>query len=203
MSYDRGMTLTQPTTEPTRHVIRVVGPAGSGKSLLITSLQEALRTLGVRSAAVTRIGDAVAGTAAITVAISTGSRSTIDREVPLGYLGTVVGWIDPGVEVVFAEDYVEPGAPALELRPAGASPRDIAEGERFAVIDPADLAREFAAHGPGYTAGVAERIVSELLGRAVEVTPAAAPAEERPASGATEASEQSGRVSRFLRRLGR
>ncbi|MQC25337.1 MAG: hypothetical protein DWG77_00050 [Chloroflexi bacterium] len=180
----------------TRHVIRVVGPPGSGKSLFITSLQQALRTLGVRSAAVVPIGDPASGTAAISVAISTGSRSTIDREVPLGYLTTVVGWIDPGVEVVLAEDYVEPGAPALEVRPADAAPFDIADAERFAVINPEEIAERFAADGPGYTAGVAERIVRELLGREPAPLLDAEPTDE-PSHGETSGNP----LGRFLRRF--
>jgi hypothetical protein len=142
------------------HILRVIGPPGSGKSLLITSLQEALRAQGIRSAHVVPLPGP-----AISVTISTGSRATIDREVPLGYLAQVVDWIDPAVDVILAEDYLEPGAPAVELRPEGAPPLGLPEADRFAVVDPAPIAAAFAAGGPGYTAGLADRIARDLLGR--------------------------------------
>lgn len=146
---------------------------------------------GVRSAAVVALpGPAIA------VTISAGGRATIDREVPLDYLATVVSWIDPEVEVVLAEDYVAPGAPAVEVRPAGAAPLEIEEGERFAVVDPAAIAEAFAQHGPGYTGGVAERIQRELLGREPaprSVDPRAVQTEEKQTDG--------GGLGRLFRRL--
>ena len=183
----------------TAHLVRVVGPPGSGKSLLITSLQEALRMQGVRSAAVSRPAP---GTTAIT--ISAGGRSTLDRDVPLSYLPTVISWIDPTVEVILAEGYEESGetgAPAVEIRVEGSAPAELPEAERFAVVSAKRsktaprLRSEFARSGPGYTGGVAERIVRDLLGRE--------PAAGGSGEGDAETGGDSGEGGLLRRMLGR
>lgn len=168
-------------------VVRVVGPPGSGKTLLITSLQDALRAEGVRTATVVSRGP---GLTAVTV--SNGARTTLERDIPLAYVAQVVAWIDPAVDLVLAEGYEEAGAPAIELRPEGAVPLGIEEQELLTVVDTAALTASFAEHGPGYTGGAAERLLRAVLGR-------------EPASLTGEGSQpperEPGRLGRMLRRL--
>lgn len=148
------------------HLLRIVGPSGAGKSLFATSMQEALRHNEVRSAWVVRSGPGIT-----TIAVSAGGRSTLERDVQLSFLPQVISWIDPAVEIILAEGYDEPGAPAVEIRPPGALPHDIPEDERYAVVEASALAEQFAQRGPGYTAGVAELIVREWLGRQPKALP--------------------------------
>ncbi len=169
-------------------VVRVVGPPGSGKTMLITSLQEALRLEGVRSASAVSRGPGLTA-----IAISTGARTTIERDVPLGYLAQVVAWIDPTVQVVLAEGYEDHGAPALELRPQGAEPFPMPDEERLAVLDPGELAAAFAERGPGYTGSAAERVLTDILGWPDPRRQDA----EAPASGGREV----GPLGRMFRRL--
>ena len=173
-------------------VVRVVGPPGSGKTMLITSLQEAFRVEGLRTASAVSRGPGLTA-----IAISTGVRTTLERDVPLGYLAQVVAWIDPAVDVVLAEGYEEHGAPALELRPEGVEPFPMPEHERLAVLDPSELAAVFAERGPGHTGLAAERVLMDVLGRP-------APQERGPAESNDEpAAEEggSGRLGRMFRRL--
>ncbi len=150
-------------------VLRVVGPSGAGKSLFITSMQEALRQHDVRSASVVSTAPGIT-----TIVTSNGGRSTLERDLPLSYIPQVIAWIDPSVRVILAEAYDEPGAPAVEVRPTGALPHPITEAERFAVVDADALAQNFAQDGPGYTAGIAELIVTEWLHQKPRPIPSAA-----------------------------
>lgn len=149
---------TNPDPKNLAPVLRVVGPPGAGKSLFITSMQEALRHHQVRSASVVSTAPGIT-----TIVISNGGRSTLERDLPLSYIPQVISWIDPTVRIILAEAYDEPGAPAVEVRPTGALPHPIPDAERFAVVDADALAQHFAQDGPGYTAGIAERIVTEWL----------------------------------------
>ncbi len=151
---------TTPDTKKLAPVLRVVGPPGAGKSLFITSMQEALRQHEVRSASVVSTAPGIT-----TIVVSNGGRSTLERDLPLSYIPQVISWIDPSVQVILAEAYEEPGASAVEVRPPGASPHPIPEEDRFALIDADALAQHFAQDGPGYTNGIAERIVREWLGK--------------------------------------
>ncbi len=174
-------------------VIRVVGPPGAGKSLLITSLTESLRSRGYRTAsAVQRSEDAT------TITLSTGSRTTLDRAVPASYLATVASWVDPSVQLVFAEGYDEPGLPAVEVRPEGGEPYGVAEEDLFAVVDTEELSAGFAQGGPGQTLPLADRIQREVLGDAAEPEAPADPGRERR----IERGFGFGRVLRRFRRRG-
>lgn len=174
-------------------VLRVVGPPGAGKSLFITSIQEALRHHDVRSAAVAN------GPGVTVIVVSNGGRSTLERDLPLAYVPQVISWVDPAVRLILAEGYDEPGAPAVEIRPAGAPPYDIPEAERFAVVDADTLAEQFAQRGPGYTAGVAERIVQEWLGKRARSVPNVAEEMQKRIDPAANARAEGGRNP--LRRL--
>ncbi|MGE3961352.1 MAG: hypothetical protein AB7F65_06675 [Dehalococcoidia bacterium] len=169
-------------------IVRVVGPPGSGKTLLITSLQEALRVEGVRSATAVSRGPGLTA-----IAISSGIRTTLERDVPLGYLAQVVAWIDPAVDVILAEGYEEAGAPAVELRHPEGSPHPMPAHERLAVLDPADLAAAFAERGPGDIDGIAERILAAVLGRE--------PSARAGGDGSATPEREDGRLGRLFRRL--
>src|SRR5690606_36634717 len=135
------------------------------------------------------------------IATSTGARTTLGRDIPLGYLATVVSWIDPAVDVIFAEGNEDSGATAVELRPAGVAPLGVPEEELLAVVDPEDLATAFAERGPGYTAGVAERVLGSVLRRAPsarsgEASDGGAAAEVAPA-----VEREIGRLARLFRRM--
>jgi molybdopterin-guanine dinucleotide biosynthesis protein MobB len=165
------------------NVIRIVGPPGSGKSLLITSLVEALRSRGHRIATVVRrerfeiaLADVTAaehlnaGAAITVIALSTGGRVTIERPVPLTDLGSVVASIDPSVDLVFAEGFEDAGYPAVELSPPGGPPLQSSEEDLLAVVSSAELKGAFERVGPGETGGLADLIEREVLGREPEVS---------------------------------
>jgi len=154
---------------PTTPVLRIVGPPGSGKSLLITSLTEELRRHGIRTAsAVRREGGATV------IGISTGSRIVMEQPLEVARLSTVIATIDPTVRLVLAEGYDESydedgvgPSPAVELRPR--EDADIDATAPFAIVISEDLAASFAQHGPGPgIEALVTRIRRELLGETVE-----------------------------------
>ncbi|MDA0269880.1 MAG: hypothetical protein O2798_01840 [Chloroflexi bacterium] len=156
-------------------VLRVVGPPGSGKSLLITSLVEALRVRGYRVATAVRRDERVT-----VVILSHGGRVTLERPLALDALLGVIAGVDPSIHLVLAEGYEDAGLPAVELRPPGAVPM-LAGADLFAVVDSEEFAATFARSGPGETNGLAERVEREvlgLLGSSAEV-----PAAEAAATG--------------------
>lgn len=183
-------------------LLRVVGPPGAGKSLLITSLTEALRSRGYRTASAVQRGEA-----ATIITLSTGSRSTLDRVVPASFLGTVVSWVDPSVELVFAEGYDDgPGIRAIEVRPAGAAPYGVDEDDLFAVMSAEELATAFAQGGPGQALPLADRVQREVLGDDAEDEAGPEAESEAPASPGVERRIERGfgfgRVLRRFRRRG-
>ena len=101
-------------------VLRVVGAPGSGKTLLIVSLAEALRSRGQRVATVApRRGGATV------VTLSNGARVTMEQPLPLARVPAVVPSIDPSVTIVLAEDYdapEDPAVPAIALAARSALP---------------------------------------------------------------------------------
>lgn len=165
-------------------VLRVVGPPGSGKSLLITSLVEALRSRGHRVATLVPRSETTT-----VIVLSHGGRVTLERPMAFDALLGVVASVDPTVQLVLAEGYDAPGVPAVELRPRGGAAL-VADTDRFALVESEAFAALFARSGPGETDGLAERIEVELLG----VTPPSAPAsDDAPA----------GRLGRFVSRFRR
>ncbi len=165
------------------NVVRVVGPPGSGKSLLITSLVEALRSRGYRLATVVRrerfevslmdvtaAEHQAAGAAITVIALSTGGRITIERPVQTGDLGALVGSIDPSVDLVLAEGFDDAGYPAIEIAPPGGPPLSVAESDLLAVVTSAEIAGAFARVGPGETGGLTDLIERDILGQERDVT---------------------------------
>jgi len=152
-------------------LLRIVGPSGSGKSLLITMLVEALRSRGHRIATVTRRADAIT-----VISLSTGSRVTLEQHAGFSALRSIVGAIDPAVDLVLAEGFEDPGAPAIEVRPHGAAPATVDARDLVAVVASDELAAAFAQSGPGDVFGLADRIEQVLFG----IEPPLAPEEPEP-----------------------
>ena len=164
-------------------VLRVVGPPGSGKTLLIVSLVEALRARGHRVATAVR-REAIeapdldaeaarvldAGAAATVLVLASGGRVTLERAVELPALGEIVASLDPQVDLLLAEGFEDPGYPAIELSPPGGPPTATDEHDLLAVVASDEIAGAFATFGPGETNGVADLVEQELLGDAPEVS---------------------------------
>ena len=124
-------------------VLRVVGAPGSGKTLLIVSLVEALRSRGHRVATVAPRRDG-----ATLIVVSNGGRVTMQRVLPIAEIAVVVTSIDPSAQIVLAEDYDAPGDaafPAIALAPHGTAPR----ADALATVASEEIEATFARHGPG------------------------------------------------------
>ncbi len=164
-------------------VLRVVGPPGSGKTLLIVSLVEALRRRGHRVATAVR-REAIeapeldveaaraldAGATATVIVLASGGRVTLERAVELPALGDIVAALDPQVDLLLAEGFEDRGYPAIELSPPGGPPTTTDESDLLAVVTSDEIAGAFAKFGPGETNGVADLVEQELLGDAAEVS---------------------------------
>lgn len=139
-------------------VLRVVGPPGSGKTLLIVSLAEALRSRGQRvvTAAPRRDGVTV-------LVLSNAGRVTLEGSMPLARLQTVVPSIDPSVTIILAENFDAPedaAFPAVALAPRSAAPRT----DAIANVATEDLEATFARLGPGETDGLVDLVETRVLG---------------------------------------
>ena len=149
-------------------VLRVIGPPGSGKSLLIVALTESLRSRGHRmaTAAYLRLTDATV------ITLSNDARVTLpspqDAIPNLSRLNYVARAADPSITLLLAEDYDGPGVPALLLRPDGA-PRTPNAPDILAEVSSQDLAAAFARRGPAagadaLLAGLVALVEREILG---------------------------------------
>lgn len=157
-------------------ILRVVGPPGSGKTLLIVSLAEALRSRGHRVATVVERRPLGGDEIATVVVLSNGGRVTIEQPLPLDRLRALIPTIDPSVTIILAEGYDDDAGPdgagsafpAIALAPRGTR----YAGDAIAVVATEEIAATFARSGPGETHGVVD-----LVERAVLVLP---PREARP-----------------------
>ena len=150
-------------------VLRVVGAPGSGKTLLIVSLAEALRSRGQR---VVTVAPRRGGATVLT--LSNGARVTMEQPLPLARVPAVVPSIDPSVTIVLAEDYDAPedaAVHAIALAPRGTTPRT----DVLATIAPEDIEATFARMGPGETNGLVDLVEREVLGIAREPSKASLP----------------------------
>lgn len=139
-------------------MLRVVGPPGSGKTLLIVSLAEALRSRGHRvvTAAPRRDGVTV-------LVLSNAARVTLDGTMPLARLQTVVPSIDPSVTIILAENFDAPADavfPAVALAPRGSAPRS----DVLAMVPTEEVEATFARLGPGETHGLVDLVETRVLG---------------------------------------
>jgi molybdopterin-guanine dinucleotide biosynthesis protein B len=156
-------------------VLRVVGPPGSGKTLLITSLAEELRTRGYRVATVVRrealeaslrehdAREANIGASTTVIVLSSGGRVTLERAMPLGGVREVVAGIDPSVHLLLAEGFEDAGYPALEIAPSGAGTLRTSHEGLLAVVTPTEIMGAFQRFGPGQTGGLADLVQRRLL----------------------------------------
>ena len=116
-------------------VVRIVGPPGSGKTLLIVSLVEAMRTRGHRVATVVRresleaslIDEEAArqldaGAQASVIVLSSGGRVTIERPMELPGLRDIVASVDPSVDLLLAEGFEDAGYPSVAIVPRDGAP---------------------------------------------------------------------------------
>jgi molybdopterin-guanine dinucleotide biosynthesis protein MobB len=169
------------------NVLRVVGPPGSGKTLLIVSLVEALRSRNHRVATAVRRESLEAslidpdasrqldaGATATVIVLASGGRVTLERAMPLPGLNSVVAALDPTVDLLLAEGFDDPGYPAVELLPPGGGRVQTGADDLLAVVSGAEIAGTFATFGPGETNGLADLVEREILGSepdvAMEVT---------------------------------
>ena len=139
-------------------VLRIVGAPGSGKTLLIVSLGEALRSRGHRVATVAprRGGSTV-------LVLSNGGRVTLDRDLRSTEIASIVPLIDPSVTVVLAEGYDAPedaAFPAIALAPRGSPPRS----DVLTTVASEDIEATFARLGPGETNGLVDLAETRVLG---------------------------------------
>ena len=169
------------------NVLRVVGPPGSGKTLLIVSLVEALRSRNHRVATAVRRESLEAslidpdasrqldaGATATVIVLASGGRVTLERAMPLPGLNSIVAALDPTVDLLLAEGFDDPGYPAVELLPPGGGRVQTGADDLLAVVSGAEIAGTFATFGPGETNGLADLVEREILGSepdvAMEVT---------------------------------
>ena len=165
------------------NVLRVVGPPGSGKTLLIVSLVEALRARDWRVATAVR-REAIesslldpdasrqldAGAAATVIALANGGRVTLERAMPLPGLSSVVASLDPSVDLLLAEGFEDPGYPAVELLASADDTIQTDEDDLLAAVGTEEIAGTFATVGPGETNGLAELVEREILGAEADVS---------------------------------
>ena len=169
------------------NVLRVVGPPGAGKTLLIVSLVEALRSRNHRVATAVRRESLEAslidpdasrqldaGATATVIVLASGGRVTLERAMPLPGLNSIVAALDPTVDLLLAEGFDDPGYPAVELLPPGGGRVQTGADDLLAVVSAAEIAGTFATFGPGETNGLADLVEREVLGSepdvAMEVT---------------------------------
>ena len=154
-------------------ILRVVGPPGSGKTLLIVSLAEALRSRGHRVATVVerRSGG---NEAATVIVLSNGGRVTIEQPLTLDRLRALVPTLDPSAAILLAEGYDDDAAdaafPAIALAPRGSARSASQSAGALAVVATEDIEATFARAGPGETNGLVDLVEREVLG----LTPRAA-----------------------------
>lgn len=141
-------------------LLRIVGPPGSGKSLLITSLTEALRQRGHRIASAVVREDATS----TVITLPNGGRVTIERMLVAFELRDVAAMLDPNIDLMLAEGFEDAGFPAVELSPPGGPALATAAADLLAVVASAQLAGDFSTFGPGETNGLADLIEARLLG---------------------------------------
>lgn len=144
-------------------VLRVLGPQLPARNLLVIALVEALRARGLRSATAELLAD---GRASVT--LPSGGRVTpAPGAVPLDgapALSAFVASLDPRTDLVIAQDYEQPGSPAVELIGGEGGADLMAEDDVIASVDAAQLQRDFTARGADAVADLAALVEARLLG---------------------------------------
>jgi molybdopterin-guanine dinucleotide biosynthesis protein MobB len=165
------------------NVLRIVGPPGSGKTILIVSLVEALRSRNYRIATAVK-REAIesslldpdvsrqldAGAIATVIVLSNGGRVTLERVMPLPGLASVVASMDPSVDLLLAEGFDDPGYPAIELLAPGDTTITTSDADLLAIVASNEILGAFETFGPGETNGLAELVEREILAAEDDVT---------------------------------
>lgn len=139
-------------------VLRIVGPPGSGKTLLITALTEALRERGHFIALCAPRGDA-----STVLTLSSGARVSIERAPDLDALRPLVRSLDPRAALLLAEGVEAAGVPAIELVPDASARPLTASDDLVATIISGEVVRAFGVSGPSPVATLAATIEARLL----------------------------------------
>ena len=144
-------------------VLRVVGPQIPARNLLVIALVEALRARGLRTATAELLADGRA-----TVTLPSGGRVTpAPGSAPLDSavrLAAFVASLDPRADLVIAEDYEDPGVPAVELTVVAASTGEAAaSGDLLASVEAERLEGDFTARGAEAVAELAALVEARLL----------------------------------------
>ena len=155
-------------SDPSRPVlVRVVGASGSGKSLLIVALTNALRQRGLRAGSV-EVRTGLDGATATVLTTGSGARMTLPGAIEVRDLASRAAVLDPALDVLLAEGYeaLDDGVATIEIIEDGATPVTPAT-DLLAVVTREQLARAFAASGPADDLGLAAVIEERLLARRV------------------------------------
>jgi molybdopterin-guanine dinucleotide biosynthesis protein len=166
------------STSATPVLLHVVGPPGSGKSLLIVALTSALRRRGFRVGSV-EARTALDGSMATVLTTGSGARVTLPGTLKPGELASRAAVLDPALDLLLAEGFrasIEAGVPAVEIIEEGSAPLTPST-ELLAVLTRGQLARAFAASGPADDLGLAAVIEERLLGGRADASSLARAAE--------------------------
>ena len=178
------MTGTPAPNERNPVLLRVVGPPGSGKSLLIVALTSALRQRGYRVGSVeSRTG--LDGSTATVLTTGSGARVTLPGAIEPGELASRAAVLDPALDLLLAEgcrSSADDHVPAVEIIEDG-SPPLTPSTHLLAMLSRDQLARAFAASGPTDDLGLATIIEERLLTRRAD-PPELARAAEAPIESA-------------------
>jgi len=193
----RGERLSVETAPPAdAALVRIVGPPGSGKTLLIVALAEELRRRGHRVGSAEARSDANGG--ALVIALPSGGRVTAAAPAPdaaaSGALLRLARRLDPQLTLLLLEESSEAdegavapvGTPTIELVPAGGTPHTPSE-QLLAAISTERIAGAFSVVGPGDTLGLAalveQRLLGAAAGRSLDVAAEPPPPARRYAEG--------------------
>lgn len=139
-------------------IVQVVGAPGSGKSLLITLLTEALIARGIRPATAERIcREDSAGTV---IGLAGGGRISAERVLPIQQLRRLVGQLDPRAAIILAERYEEVDIPAIAI----GDPHPNLTNAVIWRVEP-ETVIEWWERGPESAAPLAELIERLVIGR--------------------------------------
>lgn len=136
-------------------VLRIIGPPGSGKTLLIVSLTEALRSRGHRVASI-----APRRNGATVLVLSNAGRVTLEQPLPLTRLQTVAPSLDPSVQIILAEGYAAPEDTAFPSITLG----EATDASAIAHVTTEEIEALFARLGPGETNGLVDLVETRVLG---------------------------------------
>ena len=140
-------------------VLRVIGPAGSGKSSLIITLAQ---MLGIHGHRVSNVSQNRLMNATV-VTLSNDARVTVEGLPSLDEIARLARSVDPSADLLLAEAYDDGAYPAVAMVPRGA-PRPPSTG-LLATVDTEALAASFARGGPGAGTTTSDRLLATLVAK--------------------------------------